>query len=333
MISVIVPVYNEEPNLVPLHGELLAALDSTGREYEIIYVDDGSHDGSFERLKALAAACPSVTVVQFRRNFGQTAALAAGIQTSRGDVLIFLDGDLQNDPADIPGLLKKLDEGYDVVSGWRHNRQDAALTRKLPSRLANWLISAVTGVHLNDYGCTLKAYRREVLENFRLYGEMHRFIPAYAFWSGAAITEMPVNHRPRRAGKSKVGLSRTFKVLLDLMTVKFLGGFSTKPIYVFGTAGLLSIVGGILAGVIVLYQKLFDGVYAHRNPVLLIAILLAVVGTQFVMLGLLAELIIRTYHESQDKPTYVIREILKGRTVSGKPSARTHRIPSPAGQP
>ncbi len=317
MISIIVPVFNEEPNLTPLHGEIVAAMDSTGRAYEIVYVDDGSRDGSFERLKAIASACSAVTVVQFRRNFGQTAALAAGIEVSHGDVLVFMDADLQNDPADIPRLLRKLDEGYDVVSGWRRNRQDAMISRRIPSNMANWLISWVTGVHLNDYGCTLKAYRREVLQNFKLYGEMHRFIPAYAYWAGATITELPVNHRPRRAGKSKYGLSRILKVLLDLVTVKFLGTFATKPIYVFGTAGFGAMFLGILAGLIVLYQKVIDGVYAYRNPVLLLGVFLFVLGMQFVMLGLLAELIMRTYHESQNKATYVVRQVLKANPASG----------------
>lgn len=312
LISVIVPVYNEEGNVVPLHGELMAALPLTGDDYEIIYVDDGSTDGGFAQLTALAAACSAVTVVRFRRNFGQTAALAAGIETSKGDTLVFIDADLQNDPADIPRLVAKLRDGYDVVSGWRVRRHDSALSRKLPSRLANWLISRVTGVELSDYGCTLKAYRREVISSFRLYGEMHRFIPAYAAWSGAKITEMPVNHRPRILGRSKYGLSRTWKVLLDLLTVKFLSGYATKPIYLFGSAGVMSMSLGILAGAVVIYQKLVDEVWAHRNPVLLLAVFLFVIGTQFVMMGLLAELIMRTYHESQDKPTYVLREIVKG---------------------
>ncbi len=317
MISVIVPVYNEQPNLTPLHGEIVAALDSTGRAYEIVYVDDGSRDGSFDQLKTIATACPAVTLVQFRRNFGQTAALAAGIEISRGDVLIFMDADLQNDPADIPRLLSELDKGHDVVSGWRRNRQDALVSRRIPSILANWLISQATGVHLNDYACTLKAYRREVLENLRLYGEMHRFIPAYASWAGASITELPVNHRPRHAGKSKYGLSRILKVMLDLITVKFLGTYATKPIYVFGTIGALAMAAGVLSGLIVLYQKLIDGVYAYRNPVLLLGVFLFVLGMQFVMLGLLAELIMRTYHESQNKATYVVRRILKGHPTSG----------------
>ena len=332
LISVIVPVYNEEPNLTPLHGEIVAAMDSTGRAYEVVYVDDGSQDGSFERLKAIASACPAVTLVQFRRNFGQTAALAAGIEISRGDVLIFTDADLQNDPADIPRLLQELDKGHDVVSGWRRNRQDALISRRIPSNLANWLISQVTGVHLKDYGCTLKAYRREVLENFRLYGEMHRFIPAYASWAGASITELPVNHRPRRAGKSKYGLSRILKVMLDLITVKFLGTYATKPIYVFGTIGALAMAAGVLSGLIVLYQKLINGVYAYRNPVLLLGVFLFVLGMQFVMLGLLAELIMRTYHESQNKATYVVRRILKGHPTSGTGVRASDRAEAPIHQ-
>ncbi len=312
MISVVVPVYDEEDNLSELHRQLVAALNSTGKEYEIIYVDDGSQDGSFRQLASISNGCPAATVVRLRRNFGQTAALAAGIDRARGEILVFIDADLQNDPADIPKLLDKLDEGYDVVSGWRVHRQDAALSRRLPSRLANWLISRVTGVHLDDYGCTLKVYRREALENVRLYGEMHRFIPAYAAWSGARITQLPVNHRPRHSGRSKYGLSRTWKVLLDLATVKFLSGYSTKPIYLFGSVGAAAMAAGTLAGAMVLYQKIADGVWAHRNPVLLLAVFLFVLGTQFVMLGLLAELTIRTYHESQNKPTYVVRQLLQG---------------------
>jgi len=312
VISVVVPVYNEEGNLIPLHRELVSVLDPSGEQYEIIYVDDGSRDGSFAELARVVADCPVATLVRLRRNFGQTAALAAGIEQSQGDILVFIDADLQNDPGDIPRLVEKLREGYDVVSGWRRSRKDRAFSRRLPSRLANWLISKVTGVHLNDYGCTLKAYRREVLANVRLYGEMHRFIPAHAAWAGAEIAEVTVNHRPRRIGKSKYGLSRSLKVLLDLATVKFLGSYSTKPIYVFGSCGLVSMLVGVLCGAYVLYQKIVDGVWAHRNPVLLLAVFLFVIGTQFVMLGLLAELTIRTYHESQNKPIYVVRQVLKG---------------------
>lgn len=312
MLSVIIPIYNEEENIQPLHAELSEVLESLGRPYEIIYVDDGSTDGSFGLLRAIAAADPRVQVIQFRRNFGQTAALAAGIDASDGDVLVFMDGDRQNDPHAIPAMLEKLEEGYDVVSGWRKERRDAALTRKLPSRLANKLISAVSGVHLNDYGCTLKAYRREVIENVRLYGEMHRFIPAYAAWYGARIAEMPVNHRPRVAGRSKYGLSRTIKVLLDLLTLKFLSDYSTKPIYFFGGLGTLCLLAGGGSMLLALYQLLFEGVKANRNPLVLLGVLFLIAGLMLVLMGLLAELITRTYHESQHKRTYVIRTRVRG---------------------
>jgi dolichol-phosphate mannosyltransferase len=249
-----------------------------------------------------------VSVIQFRRNFGQTAALAAGIEMAQGDVLVFLDADLQNPPSEIPKLLNRLNEGYDVVSGWRKNRQDS-LSRTFPSHLANWLISHVSGVHLNDYGCTLKAYRREVLQNVRLYGEMHRFIPAYAAWAGARITELPVEHRARIAGKSKYGFNRTVKVLLDLVTLKFLNSFSTKPIYLFGGMGAACIGSSGAACTFVLYQRFFQNVRAHRNPVLLIGLFQGLTGLLLVTQGLLAELISRTYYESQGKSPYVIRAV------------------------
>jgi glycosyltransferase involved in cell wall biosynthesis len=312
MLSVIVPIYNEEENIPPLHDELRQVLEALGQPYEIVYVDDGSSDGSFQLLQAVAEADPQVQVVRFRRNFGQTAALAAGIDASIGEILVFMDGDRQNDPHAIPSMLGKLDEGYDVVSGWRKNRHDAALTRKLPSRLANLLISAVSGVHLNDYGCTLKVYRREVIGDVRLYGEMHRFIPAYAAWYGARIAEMPVNHRPRVAGSSKYGLSRTMKVLLDLLTLKFLSDYSTKPIYLFGGLGATCLLAGGGAMLLALYQLIFEDVKAHRNPVVLIAVFFLLSGLIFVTQGLLAELQTRTYHESQHKRTYVVRAHLRG---------------------
>lgn len=312
MLSVIVPIFNEEENIPPLHQELREVLDGLGEPYEIVYVDDGSSDRSFALLRAIAEAEPLVQVLQLRRNFGQTAALAAGIDASVGDALVFMDGDRQNDPHSIPEMLAKLEEGYDVVSGWRKDRHDPALTRKLPSRLANKLISAVSGVHLNDYGCTLKAYRREVIENVRLYGEMHRFIPAYAAWYGARIAELPVNHRPRVAGKSKYGLSRTLKVLLDLLTLKFLSDYSTKPIYLFGSLGATSLVAGGGAMLLALYQLLFEDVKAHRNPVVLLGVLFLFLGVQLITSGLIAELLSRTYHESQQKPTYSIRTRLRG---------------------
>jgi glycosyltransferase involved in cell wall biosynthesis len=308
-ISVVVPIYNEEENVPLLHEQLFRALEALGRPYEVVYVDDGSRDGTSRRLHEVVQRYPHVRVVRFRRNFGQTAAIQAGIDASRGQVLVFMDGDLQNDPADIPLLLSKLDEGCDVVSGWRKNRQDN-FSRRLPSRIANGLISWVTGVHLHDYGCTLKAYRREVLETVRLYGEMHRFIPAYASWAGAEIVEVPVSHQPRRFGQSKYGLSRTARVVLDLLTVKMLGSYSTKPIYLFGFLGIFFWFLGFLAALEVLAEKVLPPhTYAHRNPMLLLAVFLALLGMQFVLMGLLAELVMRTYHESQDKPTYVIRQV------------------------
>jgi glycosyltransferase involved in cell wall biosynthesis len=279
--------------------------------YEVIYVDDGSRDQSFARLSEIAASDPRVTVVQFRRNFGQTAALAAGIASSTGEILVFLDADLQNDPADIPRLLAKLDEGFDVVSGWRVNRQDAALSRRLPSQIANRLISWVTGVYLHDYGCTLKAYRREVVQHISLYGEMHRFIPAHAAWVGAEIAELPVQHHPRLHGRSKYGIARTTKVILDLLTVKFLGSYSTKPIYVFGGLGLGAIGLGLVAGAVLAFRKLFLSMPMTESPLLVLATMLLIIGVQLILMGFLAEIAVRTYHESQAKPTYVVRRIVR----------------------
>jgi glycosyltransferase involved in cell wall biosynthesis len=310
-VSVVIPLFNEEETVPLLHERLRAALDALGQAYEIVYVDDGSTDSTFERLTAIAPGDPHVRVVRFRRNFGQTAALQAGIDYSRGETLVFMDGDLQNDPADIGRLLAPLDEGYDVVSGWRKNRQDS-ITRRLPSRIANSLISRVTGVVLKDYGCTLKAYRREVLNNVRLYGEMHRFIPAYAAWAGASVTEIEVAHHRRSFGKSKYGLSRTVRVLLDLMTAKFLGSFSSKPIYLFGAIAFILWSAAFVCGAIVLWAKLTPPHYeAHNNPLLLLATFLAIVGVQFILMGLLAEQGVRTYHESQGKPTYVVRQVIE----------------------
>jgi glycosyltransferase involved in cell wall biosynthesis len=310
LVSVVVPVYDEEENIPLLHAKLADELNGLGRPYEIVYVDDGSHDQGPQRLAEIAKHDPHVRVVLFRRNFGQTAALQAGIEHSLGDVLVLIDADLQNDPADIRRLLEKIDEGYDVVSGWRQHRQDKR-SRVVPSQIANSIISWVTGVHLHDYGCTLKAYRRDVLENVKLYGEMHRFIPAYASWAGAAITELPVTHHARQFGRSKYGFSRILRVLLDLMTVKMLGSYSTKPIYFFGMVGFLLWVLALVSFAIVVLQKVLPPYpYAHNNPLLLLSVFLAVVGVQFILMGLLAELTIRTYHESQGKPTYVIRSIL-----------------------
>ena len=310
-LSVIVLVYNEVDSVEPLHRELMSVLAGIGRTFEVLYIDDGSTDGSSERIAALASSDARVRVVRFRRNFGQTAAVQAGIDHSRGDVLVFLDGDMQNDPHDIPQLLAKLDEGYDVVSGWRRDRKDEA-SRVLPSQVANWLIARVTGVQISDFGCTLKAYRREVIEDVRLYGEMHRFIPVFAAVIGARITEIPVNHRPRTYGKSKYSLSRTSRVALDLITVKLLGSYSTKPMYFFGFAAFgLWALAAVMAAVVLIQKIAPPHVFAHNNPLLLLSVVLFIVGVQFILMGLLAELVIRTYHESQAKPTYAVREVIE----------------------
>ena len=340
-VSVILPLYNEEENVGLLHDELKRALDALERPYEIIYVDDGSGDASAPRLRALAAGDPTVTVIRLRRNYGQTAALSAGIDHSRGEIIVLMDADLQNDPADIGRLLDVLDEGYDVVSGWRADRQDAFITRTLPSKAANALISRVTGVHLHDYGCTLKAYRREVLASVRLYGEMHRFIPAYASWNGARITEIPVHHRARRFGKSKYGLTRILRVLLDLVTVKFLGTYSTKPHYVFGFIGMLLGLVSIGCEAVAGFQALTPPyVRMHNNPLTLLGAICLVLAVQIILMGLLAELIMRTYHESQGKTTYLIRSLTTAPAASGGPAAdaadeggATVSAPQPAPMP
>jgi glycosyltransferase involved in cell wall biosynthesis len=306
-VSIVVPVYNEVEN-VPLLGEAL--FDALrGVDHEILFVDDGSTDGSFEALKKLVDNRPeTVRVIQFRRNFGQTAAMAAGIDNSSGDIIVTLDADLQNDPADIPKLLEHIEQGYDVVSGWRVDRKDNVV-RRLPSQIANWIISKVTGVDLHDYGCTLKAYRREVLEGFHLYGEMHRFIPAYAGWVGAKIIEVPVRHHARKYGQAKYGLERTAKVILDLFTVKFLISYSSKPIYLFGGTGLFLIGLSFLDLLILLIRRLTLGEHLIRSPLLLMSVMLFILGFQSILMGLIAELMVRTYYESQSKATYSIRRI------------------------
>ncbi len=307
-ISVFLPVYDEEPNLRLLHEKLDDALRKLGRTAEIIYVDDGSRDRSLDILRELAERDSRVRVVALRRNYGQTAAMAAGIDAARGRVLIPMDADLQNDPADIARLLDKLDEGYDVVSGWRKNRQDKLVTRKIPSMLANRLISWIGGVPLHDYGCSLKAYRRESLEDVRLYGEMHRFIPIYASWAGARVTEIPVEHHARTMGKSKYGLSRTVKVIFDLMTIKFMASYQTKPIYIFGTFGFLSFFVSTVAAVWAVVLKLVHKADFIQTPLPIIAVVMFAVGIQFLLMGLLAEMLVRTYHESQAKRIYAVRE-------------------------
>ena len=307
-ISIFLPVFNEELNLRPLHAKLNDALQQLGRSAEIIYVDDGSTDESLNVLRELAGVDSRVRVIALRRNYGQTPAMAAGIDAARGEVLIPMDADLQNDPADIARLLDKLDEGYDVVSGWRKNRRDPLITRKIPSMMANWLISKIGGVPLHDYGCSLKAYRRESLADVHLYGEMHRFIPIYASWTGARVAEIPVEHHPRTMGKSKYGLSRTLKVVFDLMTIKFMASYQTKPIYVFGTFGMLAFALSIVAGIWASILKIWKGVSFIQTPLPLVTIVMLAIGIQFLLMGLLAEMLVRTYHESQAKRIYAVRE-------------------------
>jgi len=309
-ISVVIPLFNEEENVRALLDELFGELEKLGRTYEVICVDDGSRDRTFAELARIAAERPELRVIRFRLNFGQTAAMSAGIEAARGEVIVPMDGDLQNDPADIPRLLVQLDAGSDVVSGWRKNRQDKEFGRKIPSRIANRMISSISGVRLHDYGCSLKAYRRDVLHDVKLYGEMHRFIPIYASWQGARVTEMVVNHRKRRAGRSKYGLSRTFKVVLDLMVVKFLASFATKPIYVFGGFGLLSFSCAVAAFLWAVYYKIADLKDFVETPLPLVTVMFTLVGVLSLLMGLLAELVIRTYYESQNKRPYLVAEEL-----------------------
>ncbi|MFV0388119.1 MAG: glycosyltransferase family 2 protein [Pyrinomonadaceae bacterium] len=307
-LSLFLPVYNEEENLEPMHEKISEAMETLGKTAEIIYVDDGSTDRSLEILKNLSEKDSRIRVIALRRNYGQTAAMAAGIDAATGDILVPMDADLQNDPHDIERLLRKLDEGFDVVSGWRKDRKDKMITRKIPSMVANRIISIIGGVHLHDYGCSLKVYRRDVIQNVRLYGEMHRFIPVYASWAGGRVTEIPVDHHPRTAGKSKYGLSRTIKVVFDLITVKFLASYQTKPLYVFGTFGLLAALLSVIAGIWALVLKLGYDTSFILTPLPVITVVMLAISVQFFLMGLLAELLVRTYHESQDKPIYSVRE-------------------------
>jgi glycosyltransferase involved in cell wall biosynthesis len=316
-ISIVVPLYNEEESIPHLWEALDAAIANYGKPAEVIVVDDGSKDRSFALLRDIAAKDPRFTIIRFRRNFGQTAAFAAGFNQARGDVVITMDADLQNDPMDIPKLMAKIDEGYDIVSGWRKDRQDRYWDRKLPSMMANRLISNVTDVRLHDYGCSLKAYRRDVLQHVHLYGELHRFIPALASQVGGTVTEVPVNHRARQYGRSKYGISRTIRVMLDLITVWFLGTYSTRPIHVFGTLGLLSAAGGVAIGLFLTFLKIFLNENIGNRPLLLLAVLLVVIGVQLITMGLLGEMITRTYYESQNKPIYVVREIVGAEREEG----------------
>jgi glycosyltransferase involved in cell wall biosynthesis len=310
-VSVVIPLFNEKESVGRLLDALIPVLDQIGKTYEVICIDDGSTDGTYPALLELREEYPNILIIRFRRNFGQTAAFSAGFDYSSGDVIVTMDGDLQNDPSDIPRLLEKISEGYDVVSGWRIDRKDVFLTRRLPSQIANALISKVTGVELHDYGCSLKAYRREVVKNIKLYGELHRFIPALASWIGIQVAEVPVTHHARKYGRSKYGLGRTIKVLLDLMTVKFLLDYATRPIQIFGLVGLLSFGSGTLLGIYLTVVRLFFNQPLADRPIVLLAVLLIMLGVQLVIMGLLGELVVRTYHEAQGKPIYMIREIVE----------------------
>lgn len=309
-LSVVIPVYNEAPNLIQLCSELLASLDDRGINFELILVDDGSSDHSPQVIAELAGKDSRIKAILLRRNFGQTSAMAAGFDSACGEVVVPMDGDLQNDPSDIPRLLAKLDEGFDVVSGWRKDRKDKFISRRLPSILANALISKMTGVKLRDYGCSLKAYRREVLAGINLYGELHRFVPALASQFGAKVTEIPVNHRPRVAGTSKYGLDRTLRVVLDLLTVKFLLKYSTRPMQLFGRWAFWTFLSAGASGLLTLWMKLFENLSMNRNPLLVLTAFLLFSGVQFLALGLVTELVTRTYHETQNKPVYVVRKRL-----------------------
>jgi glycosyltransferase involved in cell wall biosynthesis len=309
-VSVLVPVYNEAGNIPLLSKRLLEAMDRSGHSFEIIMVNDGSRDTSLSELRAAATNRLEIKILSLRRNYGQTTALMAAIDHARGKILVPIDADLQNDPADIPLLIRKLDEGYDCVSGWRKDRKDARLRRNFISRIANRIISWVSGVELHDYGCTLKAYRRDVIKGARLYGEMHRFIPIYAAWAGARVTEIPVEHHARTMGKSKYGLSRTIKVIFDLMTIKFMASYQTKPIYVFGSFGMLAFVVSLLSGLYAVFLKIFHKADFVQTPLPILSVVMFAVGVQFLLMGLLAEMLVRTYHESQAKAIYAVRERL-----------------------
>lgn len=309
-VSIFIPVYNEEENIELLHRQIREALDKQSFSYEVIYVDDGSKDGSYNLLKKIALVESNIKVIKFRRNFGQTAAMSAGIDAAEGTILIPMDSDLQNDPNDVPALLNKVNEGYDVVSGWRKNRKDTFVDRKLPSMIANKIISWISGVKLHDYGCTLKAYRSEVLKDVKLYGELHRFIPICASWVGAKVTEIPVNHHERKFGKSKYGIDRTFKVILDLILMKFLTDYKTKPIYFFGGISSISFLLSIVSFISAVYLKVFNSIDLDGTPLPVLGAMFFTVAIQIFMMGILADLIMRTYYESQNKTTYAIQETI-----------------------
>jgi dolichol-phosphate mannosyltransferase len=310
MISIVIPVYNEEDNVSVLYEKLRDVLSGLASNSEIIFINDGSSDGTESALERVAALDPAVKVINFRRNHGQTAALVAGFDHASGEVVIPMDGDLQNDPKDIPHLIAKLNEGYSVVSGWRKERKDSMVRRTIPSRVANWLISRIFDLPLHDYGCTLKAYRREVLKDVKLYGEMHRFIPIYATWNGAKVTEIPVNHFPRTKGTSKYGLGRVIKVILDIIVVKFLEDYNTKPIYIFGMAALVFLAISLLCGLLAIYLRIFEGVSFISTPLPLLVAMSFIIGVSVILQGLIAELLIRVYFEGQNKPIYFIRSTI-----------------------
>ena len=310
MVSIVIPVFNEEQNIFPLYEKLISILRQLTRNYEVIFIDDGSTDNTLKQLKLLCQKDPTIKVISFLRNYGQTSALTAGIDFSKGKIIIPMDGDLQNDPEDILLLLEKMEEGFDVVSGWRKDRKDSFLTRRFPSIIANKIVSFIGGVPLHDYGCTLKAYKRDVLRHIRLYGEMHRFIPIYAHWIGGRVSEIAVRHHPRSYGVSKYGIIRVFKVILDLLVVKFLLSYSQKPIYVFGGIGLLMILGAFLSGAYAVYLKFFKATSFILTPLPLLCVLLFMLGVISILMGFLAEILTRTYYESQKKPTYQVREAL-----------------------
>lgn len=306
-ISLIIPAYNEQANILPIYKKIIQVLKKHRmRSYQIVFIDDGSQDKTFEQIMSIGKKDKKVKGIRLKRNYGQTAAISTGLYYATGDIIILMDADGQNDPEDIPALLKKIQQGYDVVSGWRYKRKDKFFTRIFPSRIANWLISFISGIKLKDYGCTLKAYKSEYIKNIRIYGEMHRFIPIYASMNGARLTEIKVNHHPRRSGKSKYGLVRIFKVILDLFVVKFLESFHTKPVYFFGGSGLVVIALGGILSVIVLYQKYAYNVWAHKNPLLILSIMLFIIGIQFILFGVLAEIEIRTFFEVKQDPIYRI---------------------------
>lgn len=317
-LSIVIPVYNEEKSLKPLYERIKGVCGVLDKEYEIIFIDDGSRDKSFDILEEIAQGDKNVKLIKFKKNFGQTAALSAGFERAKGEIIIPIDADLQNDPRDIPKLLAKLDEGFDVVSGWRKDRKDDFFSKKFPSQIANSLISFITKIKLHDYGCTLKAYRSEVLRGVNIYGEMHRFLPAYAARQGAAIAEIPVNHFPRKFGKTNYGVSKTFKVILDLLVIKFMLGYSTKPIYFFGGFGAISMFLGFTSGLLALYLKIFRSVSFILTPLPIITALFVLAGIQLIMMGIISDLVLRSNYDLSGKKTYVISKKVNFNELSQK---------------